>query len=260
MSFVPEKPYNELPTLPPKGEVETRDVLKQCIKARCSLTELNTAGKLIPNQKILINTLPLLEAKDSSAIENIVTTSDQLFQCMGPDHYQNADPATKEVMRYRSALYHGFYSLKKRPITTVMAEELCSQIKDKEMSIRKIPGTKLANSNTGEVVYTPPVGESLLREKLTNWEIFLNEESELDPLIKMALLHYQFEAIHPFTDGNGRTGRILNILYLVQEGLLDLPILYLSRYIMAHKKDYYQRLIEITRNKDWEQWILYKSL
>jgi len=255
MQWSPSKPYNELPLLPPSVELETKAVLKSCINARAALAELKQAADLIPNQAMLINTLPLLEAKDSSEIENIVTTSDKLFKFA--EHDDQADSATKEALRYRKALYEGWKALSKRPLNTNSAETICSQIKGVQMSVRKVPGTNLTNTATGETIYTPPVGETLLRSLLGNWEKLLHEQPELDPLIRMAVMHYQFEAIHPFTDGNGRTGRVLNILYLVQEELLNLPILYLSRYIIANKADYYTKLLAVTKNGSWEDWLLY---
>lgn len=256
MSWHPEKPYNDLPLLPPGIELETKAVLKQCISARAALAELKQAAELIPNQAMLINTLPILEAKDSSEIENIVTTTDKLFQYADSDE-AHADPATKEALRYRRALYEGWQTLAQRPINTNMAESICSQIKGVEMTVRKVPGTALANDKTDEIISTPPAGEQVLRDLLSNWESFLHEQPEFDPLIRMAVMHYQFEAIHPFTDGNGRTGRILNILYLVQEKLLTLPILYLSRYIIANKNQYYSGLLAVTREQAWEPWLLY---
>lgn len=263
MSWHPKKPYNDLPLLPPAIELETRAVLKRCINARTALAELKLAAELIPNQAMLINTLPLLEAKDSSEIENIVTTTEKLFQFAdGDGDGTHADLTTKEALRYRSALYEGWQTLSKRPINTNMAESICSQIKGMGMAVRKIPGTVLinkglANDRTSEVVYTPPEGEKVLRDLLSNWEKLLYEHTELDPLIRMAVMHYQFEAIHPFTGGNGRTGRILNILYLVREELLNLPILYLSRYILANKSQYYSNLLTVTREQAWEPWLLY---
>ncbi len=204
---------------------------------------------------MLINTLPILEARDSSNIENIVTTTDLLFQFDG--HVNNANPATKEALRYRTALNEGWLAIKQRPLNSRTAELVCSQIKDTDMSVRKIPGTALANEATGEVIYTPPEGETLLRDLLTNWEEMLYKHPEIDPLIRMAVSHYQFEAIHPFTDGNGRTGRIINILFLVQEDLIKLPILYLSRYINTHKTAYHENLLAVTRDEAWEPWLLY---
>jgi Fic family protein len=204
---------------------------------------------------MLINTLPLLEAQASSEIENIVTTADKLFQHLQGD--AGADPATREALRYRHALLGGFNALETRPLTTRTAEMICTEIKGVEMSVRKVPGTALANHATGEVVYTPPKGEARLRDLLANWERFLHEQEAIDPLVRMAAAHYQFEAIHPFTDGNGRTGLVLNSLFLVEQGLLPLPILYLSRYIIANKADYYRLLLAVTREGAWEPWLLY---
>jgi len=251
----PEQPYNDLPLLPPAAELETRTVLKACITARAALAELKSAANLIPNQSMLINSLPLLEAQASSEIENIVTTSDQLFRFS--EIIDQADTATKEALRYRTALYEGYKSLNERPISTATAELICSTIKGREMTIRKIPGTALGNDKTGNIIYTPPVGENVIRNLLSNWEKFIHYYRELDPLICMAIAHYQFEAIHPFTDGNGRTGRIINSLFLIQENLLTLPILYFSRYIIRNKSDYYRLLLNVTSNDAWEEWILY---
>jgi Fic family protein len=251
----PDQPYLSLPTLPPKVDIETKAILKQCITARAALAELKQAAELIPNQSVLINTLPLLEAGASSEIENIVTTTDKLFQ-----HLRNedqADPATKEALRYSRALFEGFQALSQHPLNTRTVEEICTQIKGVQMSVRKVSGTALGNHKTGEVIYTPPVGEDILRMMLGDWERFLHNAVEIDPLIRMAVAHYQFEAIHPFTDGNGRTGRIVNSLFLIQEGLLTLPILYLSRYIIQNKTDYYRLLLQVTREQDWESWIIY---
>lgn len=254
--FYPEVPYNQLPPLPPKQEIETKKILKLCIEARSTLSELKTAGDLIPNQNVLINIIPLLEAKDSSAIENIVTTTDKLFR-YASSISKNTDAATKEALRYRKALKIGFDSLIQRPLTTKTACEICSVIKDQPMDIRKVPGTALANDFQGNIIYTPPVGEKIIRDLLTDWEKFLHNETEIDPLIRMAVSHYQFEAIHPFTDGNGRTGRVLNSLFLVQEQLLNSPILYLSRYILKNKNKYYDCLLNVTKKEEWETWILY---
>lgn len=251
----PDRPWNALPKLPPRLELETRPVLKQCIAARAALAELKQAAELIPNPGMLINTLPILEARASSEIENIVTTADKLFQYLQAEGA--ADPATREALRYRSALLEGVREIEKRPLATRTAEAICTQIKGVEMTVRKVPGTALAKGASGDVVYTPPQGEALLRDLLANWERFLHERTSLDPLVRMAVAHYQFEAIHPFTDGNGRTGRILNSLFLVEEGLLPMPILYLSRYIIGHKADYYRLLLAVTRDAAWEAWILY---
>jgi len=189
----PELPHNHLPALPPAGELESRAVLKACIEARAALAELKQAAELIPNQAMLINTIPLLEAKDSSEIENIVTTTDQLFQ-YAQSHAQgqdNADPATKEALRYRTALQRGYQSLKDRPLCTATAVDVCRTLKGVDMDIRRTPGTQLINDRTGEVIYTPPEGEAHLRDMLANWERFLHNQTELDPLIRMAVGHYQ---------------------------------------------------------------------
>jgi len=254
-AWQPHRPYNDLPRLPPSAELETKTVLKQCVTARAALAELKQAAELIPNPAMLINTLPLLEARASSEIENIVTTADQLFRHLQAD--TGADPATREALRYRHALLEGVKALKTRPLTTGTAETICTRIKGVQMSVRKVTGTALANDATGVVVYTPPEGEARIRDLLANWERFLHEEETLDPLVRMAAAHYQFEAIHPFTDGNGRTGRVLNSLFLVEQKLLPLPILYLSRYIIAHKADYYRLLLAVTREAAWEPWLLY---
>ncbi|MDP2155239.1 MAG: Fic family protein, partial [Sulfuricella sp.] len=254
-NWQPDRPYNALPALPPAAEIETRTVLKQCITARAALAELKQAAELIPNQAVLINTLPLLEARASSEIENIVTTTDKLFQHLHSE--ERADPATKEALRYGHALFEGVKALNQYPLTTRTAEQICTRIKGVEMGVRSTSGTALTNDATGEIIYTPPEGESLLRDLLANWERFLHNETSLDPLIRMAIGHYQFEAIHPFADGNGRTGRVLNSLFLIQENLLTLPILYLSRYIIQNKPDYYRLLLQVTREEAWEPWLLY---
>jgi Fic family protein len=253
-SWRPDQPFNLLPVLPPAVDLESREALKACIRARSALAELKQASELIPNPSVLINTLPLLEAQASSEIENIVTTTDRLFQFREDD--DSADGATKEALRYSRALLEGYRSLEERPLTTRTAEEICTEIKGMEMQVRRVPGTALARSN-GEVVYTPPVGEPLLRSLLSNWEQFMHADDGLDPLIRMAVAHYQFEAIHPFTDGNGRTGRILNSLFFISQKLLTLPILYLSRYIIANKSDYYRYLLDVTREGAWADWILF---
>lgn len=251
----PDKPYNALPDLPPSVDVEARAVLKQCITARAAVAELRQAAELIPNQSVLIGTLPLLEAGASSEIENIVTTSDRLFQHVNDEAH--ADPATKEALRYSRALFDGYRTLSTHPLTTRTAELICSRIKGVEMTVRRVPGTALRNTFSGQVVYTPPEGETLLREKLANWERFMHNATELDPLVRMAVGHYQFEAIHPFTDGNGRTGRVLNSLFLIEQDLLTLPILYLSRYINRNRSEYYRLLNRVTSDADWEAWLLY---
>ena len=249
----PEAPYNELPLLPPTADLETKAILKQCITARAALAELKQAAELIPNQGMLINTVPLLEAQASSEIENIVTTTDRLFQFRNADDH--ADPATKEALRYSHALLEAFREMTRRPLSTRTAEQVCSIIKGKEMLVRRVPGTALSRGE--EIIYTPPVGEDRLWKLLANWEKFLHDSRDLDPLIRMSVGHYQFEAIHPFTDGNGRTGRVLNGLFLIHESLLTLPILYLSRFIIQNKADYYRLLRKVTSHNAWEEWLLY---
>lgn len=256
-NWKPNIPYNDLPPLPPKQDIESKTILKRCIAARASLARLKQAAELILNQAMLINTLPVMEARASSEIENIVTTTDKLFQSLQMDT-ERQDPATKEALQYRTALFAGYESLTSRPLCTQTAIMVCNAIKHPyEMAIRKTGGTALKGGNSGNVVYTPPEGEETIRGKLANWERFIHESGDLDPLIIMAAAHYQFEAIHPFTDGNGRTGRILNSLLLIEKGLLDLPILYLSRYIIENRADYYRLLLGVTERQDWESWIIY---
>ena len=253
--FSPTKPYNDLPALPPRHEIETKPVLKKCAEARAATAALQQACALIPNAAVLINTLPLLEAQASSEIENIVTTTDALFRYAPTD--QPGDSATREALRYRTALREGVESLKKKPLSTWTAEAVCSAIKGTEMRVRKIPGTTLTQQSGKRVIYTPPVGEGLLRDQLANWERFIHNSTEIDPIVRMAVAHYQFEAIHPFLDGNGRTGRILNQLFLIEAGLLDLPVLYLSGYILRTRSRYYELLLRVTKAHAWEDWILY---
>jgi Fic family protein len=255
----PTQPYNNLPSLPPPGSIETQRVLKAVISASRALSHLNGLGQSIPNQTILINSVVMQEAKDSSEIENIVTTNDELYRAISIDDI-NLTPAVKEVIGYREALWYGFERMRgDQPfLTTNMYVELVKIINGHTEGIRQTPGTNIKNKHTDEVVYTPPVGESRIRDLLANLENFYtSKDSDLDPLVRLAIGHYQFEAIHPFNDGNGRTGRILNILYLVQQNLLDMPILYLSRYIIQNKAEYYALLRAVTERQDWEDWIVY---
>lgn len=257
MRFDPLVPYNGLPLLPPtKQELETKAILKEVIDASRSLAELKGAAQQLPNQTLLIQSIGLQEAKNSSEIENIVTTNDQLYLAFA-DTNPKIDSQTKEVIFYKNALWHGYKSIteKKRLLTTPLIEELAQIIVNNTEGIRKLPGTKLTNPLNGNVIYTPPEGEAVIRKKLSNLEHFLYTNQDYDPLIKMAIIHYQFEAIHPFSDGNGRVGRILNILYLIHENLLTIPILYLSRYIIENKKDYYLGLRNVTEKNEWESWI-----
>lgn len=249
----PAVPF-DLPSLPPSPVVETSAVLKACIEARALLAELKRAAEALPDQRVLLATLPVLEAKASSEIENIVTTHDAMFRHL--DRASAKDPATKEALRYREALLVGFQGLRKRPLGTVLAEQIATRILGVETQVRRVPGTTL-QSGTGEVIYTPPAGEEHLRRLLANWERFLHEQDGLDPLVRLAIGHYQFEAIHPFPDGNGRTGRVLNSLYLVEQNLLTLPILYASRSIIRRHAEYYRGLRAVTRDGAWEPWILF---
>jgi Fic family protein len=254
--FKAAKPYNALPPLPAARILETVPVLRKCVGAGRALAGLKEAARLIPNQDVLINSIPLREARDSSAIENIVTTNDTLFKFANADP-EKADDATKEALRYRTALMQGFKDVQAKPLSTRTAVLVCRVIKNVDLDIRQVPGTALAQHPSGKIVYTPPEGQTLLREKLSDLERFLHGHDDLDPIIRMAAAHYQFEAIHPFTDGNGRTGRILNTLFLIDKGLLDLPILYLSRYINEHRSEYYDRLLAVTTKGAWEAWLLY---
>ncbi len=257
MVFLPDKPFNDLSLLPPKGEIETKATLKKAISAGRALAELKGLGETIPNQAILLNSIILQEAKASSEIENIVTTHDALFRAFSAKTGQ-IDPATKEVLRYREALWEGFSSLRERPfLTTNLFIRIVQTIRANKAGIRNTPGTKVVNAATGEMVFTPPEGEDIIRSKLKNLEDYIHTENVVDPLIKLALIHYQFETIHPFTDGNGRTGRILNILFLTSKQLLKLPVLYLSKYIIEQKSDYYSLLRGVTEHQEWEPWILY---
>ena len=249
-------PFNDLPLLPPKLELETKQVLLKTISASRALAQLNGALINLPNPRLFLDTIHLQEAKASSEIENIITTNDDLYKSAIADKkFENA--ATKEVLSYKEALWLGLERLEKRPfITTNLCIEIVQCIKQNTAGIRVTPGTTLSNAN-GEVIYTPPAGENIIREKLANLEKFINQDESLDPLIKMALMHYQFEAIHPFSDGNGRTGRILLLLYLKMSKLLDIPAIYLSEYIIKNKPDYYKKLRNVTENNDYEGFILY---
>jgi Fic family protein len=255
--FNKDKPHNDLPLLPPKNELENTEILKTAINANKAVAELKGVAKTIPNQAILINSLPLQEAKSSSAIENVLTTNDKLFEAFASKSNEY-DPQTKEVLRYKEALWEGYNKLRKNNLlTTNLFVSIFQKIKETTAGIRNTPGTKISTS-TGQIIYTPPEGENLIRDKLANLEEYINSgDDKTDPLIKLAVIHYQFEAIHPFTDGNGRTGRIINILYLVQQKLLELPVIYLSRYIIDNKDDYYDLLKSVTEKNDWTPWILY---
>lgn len=251
--------FNELPNLPPLGFTESPEILRHLAKAYRHLGELNGLCASIPDPQLLINTIVLQESKDSSAIENIVTTQDELYKAATEE--ATADHAAKEVLSYREALYVGLEKMKaqKNLLLTNTMIEIVQTIKQNKSGIRNTPGTALKNAINGEVIYTPPCCEEVLREKLVALEQFINNPdlSAVDPLVKMAFIHYQFEAIHPFADGNGRTGRILNALYLVQQELLSQPVLYLSSYIIKYKTEYYQLLRSVTEKDNWNDWIMY---
>lgn len=245
--------------LPLQRDVENKAILKKAAKAHQALAELKGAANAIPNESILINTLSLQEAKDSSAIENIVTTHDELFQSDFLTH-DFKTLAAKEVYNYAKALQSGFAKVRyNKLLINSYILEIQSELEENKAGYRKIPGTALKNDQTGEVVYTPPQHPEEIVTLMQNLEIFINDDemSDLDPLVKMAIIHHQFESIHPFYDGNGRTGRIINILYLVKQELLKIPILYLSRYINENKANYYRLLQEVRDNDNWEEWILF---
>jgi len=248
-----------LEKLPIEKDIETKKVLKKLASAHRALAELKGIASIIPNENILINTLGLQEAKDSSAIENIITTHDDVYKAdlnIGGFKSLNA----KEVQNYISALKKGFALISKNKILTNNdIIEIQFELEKNQAGFRKLPGTELKNAATGETVYTPPQDYSQIVDLMTNLEQFINDDtiSDFDPLVKMAIIHYQFESIHPFYDGNGRTGRIINVLYLVIKDLLNLPILYLSRYIILHKGDYYKLLQEIRETDNWENWLLF---
>jgi Fic family protein len=254
MPNIKDRPYNDLPLLlPPKDKIENGNIFKKLIEARSALAELKGRLPVIPNPLMLINTLVLQEAKDSSTIENIFTTNDKLYKAFSSNRTKT-DLATKEVLRYREALWKAFPKLDvPNNFSIELAIDIFKTITLRDDGIR-IDQVKIVSNTT--TVYTPPEPGNILIEKLNNWfNIALNDKS-IDPLIKMAVLHYQFEAIHPFDDGNGRTGRILNVLYLCHEKLLDLPVLYLSRYILDNKNEYYKLLKEVTESNIWENWIM----
>jgi Fic family protein len=255
MSFSRNKPYNDLPLLlPDKSVWESINVYKKLAEARAALAELKGRLPIIPNPLMLINTLVLQEAKDSSTIENIFTTNDALYKAFSSPAV-GPDTATKEVLRYREALWSAFTKMK-RPsdFSEKLAVEIFKTITGKKESLRNV---QVYVGSTAHVVYTPPQPGTALSKKIKNWFDTALSNNAVDPLIKMAMLHYQFEAIHPFTDGNGRTGRILNVLYMCKEKLIDLPVIYISKYILEYKNDYYRFLKEVTENGNWEHWTLY---
>jgi len=257
--FNNKEEIEELPPKVPIETIETRAVLKKLTTTRAALAELKGVAATIPNEQILVDTLSLQEAKDSSAIENIVTTHDELYRS---DYREKkySTPAAKEVHLYAEGLKIGFDSIRQNePITIKLILKIQEIIEGNKAGLRKLPGTVLKNEQTGDVIYTPPQDYDTIIRLLSNLEKFINDSKEypVDPLIKMALIHHQFESIHPFYDANGRTGRIINILYLIKENLIDLPILYISRYIITTRGTYYKLLQETRRSQQWEDWIMY---
>ncbi|MEZ0487278.1 Fic family protein [Fibrella aquatica] len=259
MAYDPTVPYNDLPDLPPLIDFNSLGISQILVQAARYLAELKGLCTSLPDPNILINTLVVQESRDSSAIENIVTTQDELYRAIADDNGQNS--TAKEVLNYLEALYTGLDHMQNRSnlLTTNTFVDIVQTLKKNSAGVRTMPGTALKNANSGSVVYTPPCCEDVLRQKLSALEQFINEDlpNGPDPLIKLALLHHQFEAIHPFLDGNGRTGRILMALYLVQQDLLPQPVLYLSRYVNSYKQDYYRLLRQVTEQEAWTEWIVF---
>lgn len=249
----------QIENLPLKLDVETKTILKSLPSAHAALAELKGIASTIPNQNILLNTLGLQEAKDSSAIENIITTHDELYKSeLNPDSFKS--PEAKEVQNYISALKKGFDLVRRNNLlTNNIIIDIQKELEKNNAGFRKLPGTALKNSATGETIYTPPQDIDEINRLMANLEQYINDPSvcNYDPLVKLAIIHFQFESIHPFYDGNGRTGRIINILYLILEGLQNLPVLYLSNYIIKNKPDYYRLLQQIREKGNWEDWILF---
>ena len=251
-------PHYQLEKLPPPREkVETIEILRQTNKSTAALAELKGIANTIPNQAMLINAIVLQEAKDSSEIENIITTQDELYKALSVNKTQ-ISPETKEVINYRKAIFHGFDIAKRQGFIRVNdIIGIQQELVDNTAGIRSTPGTVLKNETTGEIVYTPPQDKAEILDLLSNFMNHFNQKDDLSPLINLAILHYQFESIHPFYDGNGRTGRILNILYLILNELIDVPILYLSSYIITNKSEYYRLLNQNNRTGKWEEWIIF---
>jgi len=259
MAHNKKNPFNDLPLLPPKQSlVETLAVLRQVSKSAVALAELKGLAKTLPNADILINAIVLKEAQASSEIENVITTQDKLYQALYSKS-DKPDSATKEVLRYREALLMGNALIKKKGfLNTNGIIDIQKELEENNAGIRKLPGTALVNEATDEIIYTPPDNFVTINNLMKNLEVYINDDSDdLSPLIKLAIQHYQFESIHPFYDGNGRTGRIINVLYLILKELLDEPVLYLSSFIIANKSDYYRLLQEVRTKKNWEEWILF---
>ena len=258
------KPHNQLPLLPPANEVFDKEVLSRLVYATRALAKLSANILRLPNPNMLVNTISLQEAKSSSEIENIFTTEDELYKAISDKVRESAaNPATKEVLRYREALWEGYRNITKSgSVNMDTIIKVYQKIKDTRQGIRPSQSQVVikrgdSELRPGEVIYTPPRGKGIVEQKMRNLLSYLNVESDVDPLLKMAVAHYQFEAIHPFTDGNGRTGRIINLLYLVNQGLISHPVLYLSKYIINHKDDYYHNLSTVTQRGHWKPWLIY---
>ena len=254
-----DAPYRILDKLPPPREkIETLEILRATNKATAALAQLKGIANTIPNQSMLVNAIVLQEAKGSSEIENIITTQDELYKALTVNK-SNIPQATKEVVNYRKAIFRGFDLIKKQGFLRVNdIIEIQHELIGNNAGIRNMPGTVLKNDITGEIVFTPPQDKTEILDLLSNFiEYFNQDKNEISPLINLAVLHHQFESIHPFYDGNGRTGRILNILYLILNNLIDIPILYLSSYIIENKPDYYRLLNQTNKISEWEEWILF---
>ncbi len=264
--FDRNKPYNQLPLLPPPDEVIDNEILLRWGYASRALAQLNRNILRLPNPNMLVNTITLQEAQSSSAIENIFTTEDELYKAVSDSvKEEDASPNTREVLRYREALWTGYYDIKKKgKVDQDSIIKVYQQVKDTRQGIRA-PQSQVvikrgqSELRAGEVIFTPPRGKGVIESKMENLIHYLNDHEtySTDPLLKMAIAHYQFEVIHPFSDGNGRTGRILNLLYLVNQDLLSHPVLYLSKYIIENKDDYYYNLGAVTQRKSWKNWIMY---
>lgn len=259
-----QKPYNDLPDLPLKENILDMEIMQKWGLASRALAELNKNIYRIPNPFMLVNTISLQEAQSSTAIENIFTTEDELYKAVSESkNEEQVNVATKEVLNYREALWSGYNSLKtENELTEQTIISVFQKIKNTTQTFRSSQSQvviRRGNSDLrpGEVIYTPPRGAGIIEQKMENLLTFLKEENGIDPLLKMTIAHYQFEAIHPFSDGNGRTGRILNLLYLVNQNLLSHPVLYLSKYIIQHKEDYYHLLAGVTQRNAWKPWIMY---
>ncbi|RZK44005.1 MAG: Fic family protein [Pedobacter sp.] len=261
------QPFNSLPLLPPnKNLEEDTEVMKKLVLASRALSTTNSSIHRLPNPTMLINTIALQEAQTSTAIENIFTTEDELYKAVSETvREENIKPATKEVLRYREALWEGYHIIQEKGKLDIEGIiSIFRQIKNSTAAVRPAQTLTVirrgqSEFRSGEIIYTPPRGAGIIEEKMQNLIEYMSNDEKYptDPLIKMCVAHYQFEAIHPFSDGNGRTGRILNLLYLVNKGLLEQPVLYLSKYIMINKDDYYHHLSSVTQRGSWKPWVMY---